>query len=454
MLDFSVDPDSTVAFGERFISYARRVRKLSLKRDIPKNFGDQERAVSQAVLHAWADATPQRLFPRMQSLSGQFGYTNTAAGARTVLRFLTPNIHHFNTICPDDFFLDAEEHAQLHASSAGLRKLSFSRLIGDQKAAMQLASTLASASTRYETVHIPWPLHPSKIEHLANCPRLRIANIELASPVPQTFSANSFGSLASLRVEDVTSELPGMHFCLALRSPVQLRCFSYCISRTGSSIDYASLYRFIRHITRWTTLTAISLDLRIDGTLSLKDYKTIYTEFHALSHLESLLWTGNTAVIFDELLMYDLLDTCPRLTRWRTWTSGSDHNGAEQMVFTLTAFVTLLTLYPDVHVLPIRVCCDKIPRPGAIADCGASKYGGHLLVMNVEDPDAVADVLRQVAPRVTDCILGFGTNDLIDEWQSEHVRDLNAQLKLKHAAIPSWRAWTPPSDMDYELELH
>jgi hypothetical protein len=124
-------------------------------------------------------------------------------------------------------------------------------------------------------------------------------------------------------------------------------------------------------------------------------------------------------------------------------------DGAEQMVFSLPAFVTLLTLYPDVHILPVRICCDEIPSTSTVANCGASKYGSHLLVMDVEDPDTVVDVLQQVAPQVTDCTLGFGMNELIDEWQSECVHDLN--VLLKQSAIPSWRAWTPPGDTDYDL---
>jgi hypothetical protein len=410
---------------------------------------DQKRAVSQAVLHAWADATPQHLFPWMQALLGSFGYTSTAMGTCIVLRFLTPNIRDFETTCPEDMFLDAEEHAQLHASSAGLCKLSFSKLIGDQKAAVQLASTLASASTQYEIVRIPWPLHALKIQHLADCLYLKLADIQVASPVPQTFSPHSFGCLTSLRVTDVTGEFLRLHLCLALRSPIQLRRFSYSISRTELSIDYASLCWFIRHIACWTTLTTVSLDFCIDGTLSLKDYKTIYTEFHALSHLKSLLWVANIAVIFDKLLMYNLLNACPRLTQWCTWILGLALNGAEQMVFSLPAFVTLLTLYPNVHILLVCVCCDKIPSTGTVANCGVSKYRSHLLVMDVKDPDAVADVLQQVAPRVTDCTLGFRMNKLINEWQSEHVHNLN--VLLKQSAIPSWRAWTPPGDMEYDL---
>jgi hypothetical protein len=167
MLDFSVHPDSTATFGKQFISYAHCVWKLSLTQELLTNSMDQKRAVSQVVLHAWADAMPQHLFPRMQALLGSFGYTSTATGAHIVLRFLTPNIRDFNTTCPEDMFLDVEEHAQLHASSEGLRKLSFGKLIGDQKAAVQLAPTLASASTQYKIVHIPWPLHALKIKHLA-----------------------------------------------------------------------------------------------------------------------------------------------------------------------------------------------------------------------------------------------------------------------------------------------
>jgi hypothetical protein len=275
---------------------------------------DQKCTVSQAVLHVWADAMPQHLFPRMQALLGSFGYTSTAMGAHIVLRFLTPNICDFDTTCLEDMFLDTGEHAQLHVSSAGLRKLSFGKLIGDQKAAVQLASTLASASTQYKIVRIPWPLHALKIQHLADCLHLKLANIQVASPVPQTFSPHSFGCLTSLRVTDVTGEFLRLHLCLALCSPIQLRCFSYRISRTELLIDYASLCWFIRHITCWTILTTISLDFHIDGTLSLKDYKTIYTEFYALSHLESLLWVANIAVIFNKSLMYNLLDACPCLT--------------------------------------------------------------------------------------------------------------------------------------------
>jgi hypothetical protein len=314
MLDFSVHPNSTAAFGKWFISYARHIRKLSLTQELWANSMDQKRAVSQAVLHAWADAMPQHLFPRMQALLGSFGYTSTTTGACIVLCFLTPNIRNFDTTCPEDMFLDVEEHAQLHASSAGLRKLSFGKLIGDQKAAVQLALTLASTSTQYEIVCIPWPLHTLKIQHLADCPHLKLANIQVASPVPQTFSPNSLGCLTSLRITDITGEFLGLHLCLALRSPIQLRRFSYSISCTELSIDYASLCWFIRHIACWTTLTTVSLDFHIDGTLSLKDYKTICTEFHTLSHLESLLWVANIAVIFDKSLMYNLLDACPRLT--------------------------------------------------------------------------------------------------------------------------------------------
>jgi hypothetical protein len=449
MLDFSVHQDSTHAFGKQFISYAHCVQKLSLTQELWGNSMDQKRAVSQAVLHTWADVTPQHLFPWMQALLGSFGYTSTATGAHIVLRFLTPNICDFETTCLEDMFLDAEEHTQLHASSAGLRKLSFGKLIGDQKAVVQLVLTLASASTQYKIVRIPWPLHTSKIQHLADCLYLKLANIQVASPVPQTFSPHSFGCLTSLRVTDVMGEFLRLHLCLALCSPIQLHRFSYSISRMELSIDYASLCWFIRHIACWTTLSTVSLDFRIDGTLSLKDYKTIYTEFHALSHLESLLWVANIAVIFNKSLMYNLLDVCPRPTQWHTWILGSALNGAEQMVFSLPAFVTLLTLYPDVHILPVCVCCDKIPSTGAVADCGASKYGSHLLVMDVEDPDAVADVLQQVAPQVTDCTLGFGMNELIDEWQLERVHDLN--VLLKQSAIPSWRAWTPPGDMEYDL---
>jgi hypothetical protein len=45
--------------------------------------------------------------------------------------------------------------------------------------------------------------------------------------------------------------------------------------------------------------------------------------------------------------------------------------------------------------------------PEAVADCGASRYrdGGALAVTDVKDPDAVAGVLRRVAPYVTSSFL-------------------------------------------------
>jgi hypothetical protein len=403
------------SFGERFTFYARRVRTLVFERHWPHHEG----FVSPQVLNAWANAA-QQLFPRLHVVRFGIEYALSVADARAVLRFLTPNIDEFYMICPEAFFLDADETAHLKTSGTGLRTLGSHGLRGSQQAAQLLASTVISASTRYEIVHLSSPLPSLAITHLGQCPRLRDLDLKLVGPALWNLPIGAFGALTQLQIHDSTSELPGMHFTLALPSHVHLQSFSYYLSHRDTLLDHSSLHRFVRHIASWVTLTSIFLRIYLeDDASSLENYREIHTHFHALPHLETLKWISNTVVALDNTLLRDFLGACPQLTEWRIF-------NVDAPQVSLPAFVSLLTTHPNIRCLPVQVSCNQMPSPQAVADCGASRYGGTLplSVIDVEDPDAVAGVLRRVAPYVTSCSF-----DSVQGVQAMRIVQLNKLLQ-------------------------
>jgi hypothetical protein len=349
-----------VSFGERFTFYARRVRTLKLERHLGQGF------VLLQVLDTWADAV-QQLFPRLHVVRVGYGYASSVADARAVLLFLTPNIDDFFMICPEDFVADADDTAQLKTSGMRLQTLRFGRLEGNQQAAQLLASTVISALTRYEMVHLSLPLPSLAITHLEQCPRLRDLDIELVGLAIRNLLIGAFSTLTQLQPYNSTNELPGMHFSLALPSHIRLQSFSYHLNHQDTLLNHSSLHQFIRHITSWITLTSIFLRLHLeDGASSLENYREIHTHFHALPHLETLTWGSNTSVALDNTLLRDFLSACPQLAEWLVF-------NVDAPQVSLPAFVSLLSKHPNIRCLPVQVCCNQIPSPQAVADCGASR---------------------------------------------------------------------------------
>jgi hypothetical protein len=68
-----------------------------------------------------------------------------------------------------------------------------------------------------------------------------------------------------------------------------------------------------------------------------------------------------------------------------------------------------------------------MPSAKAVANCGASRYEGALAVTDVEDPDAVAGVLRRVAPYVTSSFLESARGSRL--VQSMHMNKFGELLR-------------------------
>jgi hypothetical protein len=407
------------------------VRTLSLEPhyEYPHYRFDLECLVSLEVLNAWADAA-QHLFPRLHVVSVGISYASSVADAHAVLRFLTPKIDHFFMTYADDFLLDADETEQLKNLGTGLRNLRLDSRGEDQQAAQHLVSTFISASAHYETVHLSSPLPLSAIPHLGQCPRLRVLSLELVGPALRNISIGAFGALTQLQLHDSTNELPGMHLTLALPSHIRLRSFSYQMAYRETRLNQSSLHRFLHHITRWGTLTSISLSLYIEDDISsLEGYRAIYTHFHALLHLETLEWRSHTPVILDDALFRDILKACSSLAEWLIVRMPANFvlsNDAFEV--SLPTFVGLLSSHPNIRWLPVLVRCNEMPCSQEIANCRVSSYEGVLAVTGIEEPDAVAGVLRQVAPRVTRCVLHVPNNEHVDELQRTCLVELNKYL--------------------------
>jgi hypothetical protein len=412
----SVHPRPQDFFGDRFAFYARRVQTLFFESQWGY-FPHYQGFISPQVLNTWADAA-QQLFPLLHAITVGLGYASSVLDARVVLCFLTPNIDDFYMICPKLFFLDPDETAQLKISGTGLQSLRFGALTGDQQSAQLLASTVISALTRYEIVHLSLPLTSSAITHLGQCPRLRNLKLKLVGPVLWDLSIGAFGALTQLELHDSTSELTGMHFTLALPSHIRLQSFSYTMGYLAPFLNRLSLHRFVQHITTWVTLTSIFLSLHLeDGASSLEAYREIHTHFHTLPHLETLKWRSNTPLILDNTILRDFLSACPQLAEWHIF-------NVDAVEVSLPAFVSLLSTHPNIRCLPVRVCCNQMPSPEAVANCGASRYMGPLSVIDVEDPDAVAVVLRRMAPYVTTCSF-----DSVQGVQAMRIVQLNKLLQ-------------------------
>jgi hypothetical protein len=408
----SVHSRVQVLFGERFTLYAQCVWTLSLEQH-RGHFTHHLCFVSLQVLNAWADAA-QQLSPLLHVVKVGYGYASSVADARAVLRFLTPNIDEFCMICPAGLSLDADETEQLKTSSTGLQNLRFE---GSQQAAQLLASTVIGASTRYVMVQLSLPLPSLAITHLGQCPRLHDLDIQLVGPAIRNLPIGAFGALTQLQLHDFTNELPGMHFFLALPSHIRLQSFSYTMGYQAPFLNRSCLHQFVQHITSWFTLTSVVLILNLeDGASYMEAYREIHTRFHALPHLKTLNWGSNIVVALDITLVRDFLSACPHLAEWIIF-------NVDALEVSLPAFVSLLSTYPNIRYLPVRVCCNEMPSPGAVANCGASRYGGTLAVTDVKDPDAVAGVLRRVVHYVTRCSL-----DLVWEVQAVRIRELNKLL--------------------------
>jgi hypothetical protein len=333
-----------VSFGDRFNFYARCVWTLKLEHRLGQCF------VSLQVLDAWADAA-QQLFPCLHIVRVRYGYASSIVDACAVLRFLTLNIDDFFIICPEDFVADADDTVQLETLGVGLQTLGFGRLEGNQQATQLLASTVISASTCYEMVHLSSPLPSLAITHLGQCPRLRNLDIELVGLAIRNLLIGAFSALTQLQPYDSTNELPGMHFSLALPSHIRLQSFSYHLNHRDTLLNHSSFHQFIQHITSWVTLTSIFLRLHLeDGASSLEDYREIHMHFHALPHLETLKWKSNTSVALGNTLLRDFLSACPQLAEWLIFKLPGGHSACA-FTISLPAFVSLLSTHPNIRYI-------------------------------------------------------------------------------------------------------
>jgi hypothetical protein len=431
-LHMSENSKSSIDFGERFYSYSRRIQKIIISPNFP-GLDSLNRTISPSVIATWAKTLEaQKLFPRLRDFSAS-DYAVTAAGARDFLQFLTQGLPRFHLTCPLDLVLDTSECERLRLAGSGLRRLSiFSPWIAESDAAPQLMRLLIKASTHLEDVDAGTvSIFPSEVLHLGECRSLTVARLRLAAPHP-ILPNSAFRTLTQLNLNDVTDETFGLHFCLALSTDIPMLQFSYQSQRTNA-IDRSSFRQLTDHITRWTSLVSVSLDvsLREHDQMPLEDSRTFYSQFHSLSNLESLSCITTNAMVLDYSIIQSLLDACPHLLRWfvrarnRLWR----FEGWELFELPLPDLLQLLFYHPDIRHLPVRVRCDEMVDPQYLDYFEGNKYNTMLFVNNVIDPGTVARVFEQVLPEVTGCMLAVGADAVVTREQYSSVDELNRLLK-------------------------
>jgi hypothetical protein len=238
----------------------------------------------------------------------------------------------------------------------------------------------------------------------------------------------SFPVLEELEIIETSPTLSSLRFCLLLEPNGVLDTLTYnALDRVGPPVDRTSLDQLLQHMAQFKSLRGFSLSIGTSQALSLAEYRIFHAHFHALPALNRFAWNTDAHIVIDSGIVHDFLDACPFL---RFWTMQHMHHTHMSLAeFTLPEFLNLLLRHPEVHEVPVRVRCDVLPDP-----CGLEEvyYGtGTLTVQDVQDPAAVAKVLRKALPRVVYVLPVSYHDDNLNAINVDNIIELECLLKMR-----------------------
>jgi hypothetical protein len=426
-------PDVTyMSLGERFLSYARRVRRLRLV----LNPGCSNQ-VYPTVVHAWANSCPKELFPKLHNLTLSWACC-FAAPQMIVLNFMTSNIRTLeleNWPVPS-LTGELEQYcAQLRHACRNLQSITIAlSMSANQSSVEKFTSALVTASAHLQTAVI---ISPISVDDVLRLRALKLGSLSLriadhSRHIP-ALSNQDFAHLVTLKLNDRTSSGASLRFFLSMHPNGKLRSFSYGAYKPH---DFSTLSLFLQHMARWKTLQAVILAFGGEPSpLSCAQCPDLFSWFHQLPALQTLGWSGPTCDgVVDRSFILDLLRACTTLN---SCVMGLD-SGAYDVVISFDTFIHILRMKPNARGLPLCVRAVDLPSIAELGGFVHASYQRDLRVEAVECPMKLAELCRVMLPSVTNCSAPYKNasgqdhervakvNQLLERWSDEGREDMDS----------------------------
>jgi hypothetical protein len=448
--------------GDRFLRYARRVRKLTIngkERGDPDLFWDRERLVqhqlSPRVISLWTQCGALAVLPQLRELDVTSPPFGDPWDLHIILDLVNGRPDFANLWVDQNSWVPSRWCGQTFRVSTPLSgQLHVGPGPGVASDALLHAFLACSPPLTYIFVRGEF-VTVAEIVQMARLPRLELLHIWsrcLPAPVP-CLAHDAFRHLKILRLREDGAGADPMLFRLFLAMPPNsvLSDLSYTYHARYSGFPLlADVRRFVQRASLWTAVTELEFGTEYTMEkydLTVDESRGFFQELHALSALTQLTLSCNIYFPLPLDVIRDVLYDCPHLVYW--WMRFGDH---EPRASASVSFQQLRALVGDRHIqmLPVRLRCDTLPDPGD-AQGWEPLFLHSLHIHNIRDPVAAGTLFASLFPNlgsVYTIIVERSDDDNDDDVYAED----GAKLDAVYAALLAARAKSEPVAWDSELE--
>jgi hypothetical protein len=398
--------------GERFISYARRVRTFEINsRAIPKVNGDPDRKikrqVSPSVVSLWARLGSMAIFPQLQRLMAISPAFGDPWDAQVILDLIDkrPGLTDISfmswpfgsSFCGQSLHVSTEITGSLWIRSvfhAGNNTGPYRAVLG----------ALLSSSPRLLQLYVD---HCVGIDEMMQLTRLsELTHLTMSSPSPPfplpPLPTGAFSKLRELKLMEYGARPMLMELFLAMHPNVQLVDLAYSVQSTGqprtSQSRFLDVDRFFAHASRWTSLQAIEFQSSgfqiAQDSPTVEQSRALFRRMHTLRNLGRLKFTSNVHLQITPDIFESLLSSCSSLYEWSMLSNDRRSTAVDPI-----SFHELYRLIRDRHmkIVPFRLQCTTLPDLAEAHDLKPLSLTS-LNVRGIEDPTALGKVIATICP--------------------------------------------------------